>query len=147
MADDFGLTKDNGRPRKYKTVDELEEAIEVYFDECNSRVKMVYIAKEKRLVECVTPIPYTIEGLGYAIGLTRESLNNYQKKPGYEKFFDTIKKAKAKVQLNKMERGLEGDSQPAVTIFDLKNNHGYRDKQELAHTGDINITVDDGCES
>ena len=53
---------------------------------------------------------------------------NYEKEDGYEEFFTTIKKAKNKIQRNKLERGLDGDSNPAVTIFDLKNNHKYKDQ-------------------
>ena len=64
----------------------------------------------------------------------RDTLLNYEKKTGYEEYFGTIKKAKLKIQKNKVERGLDGDSNPAVSIFDLKNNHGYKDKTEVEQT-------------
>ena len=56
------------------------------------------------------------------------TLLNYEKQKGYEDYFYTIKKAKRKIARNKTERGLTGESNPAVTIFDLKNNHGYKTK-------------------
>ena len=37
-----------------------------------------------------------------------------------------------KIQRNKIERGLDGESNPAVSIFDLKNNHGWKDKLEAS---------------
>ena len=37
MTDNLG-----GRPRAFKTVQELEDAIQAYFDECNSRTVQVY---------------------------------------------------------------------------------------------------------
>ena len=53
---------------------------------------------------------------------------------GYEPFFSTIKKAKLRVQRQKVVNGLVGLSNPTITIFDLKNNHGYKDKQEVDNT-------------
>ena len=33
-------------------------------------------------------------------------------------------------QLDKVQKGMNGDSKTAMVIFDLKNNHGYIDKVE-----------------
>lgn len=105
----------SGKPKYWDSSDELQDAINEYFNDCDK-------GKE--------PIPYTIEGLCEVLECDRVTLLNYEKKPGYEEFFSTIKKAKLKIQRNKLERGLMGKSNPALTIFDLKNNHGYKDKTE-----------------
>ena len=75
----------------------------------------------------------TIEGLCLALDFTsRQSLLNYEgytdknKKP----FLDTIKKARLQIQQSKIEGLLSGNYSAAGAIFDLKNNHNYKDKQE-----------------
>ena len=55
-----------------------------------------------------------------------------------EEFSDTIKKAKLKVE-NYLEKHLITDSSTTGIIFNLKNNFGWKDKQE-------NINVDTSYE-
>lgn len=95
---------------KFKSVEEMQEAIDAYFLEC---------------VE--NSIPYTITGLALALGTNRQTLCNYEKAQGYEKFFDTIKKAKTRVE-NYAEIRLFGPT-PAGAIFALKN-FGWEDRSK-----------------
>jgi hypothetical protein len=121
----------SGKAKKYKSAEEMELVIQAYFDECDSNVRTVYDKKAEELIECPYPLPYTIEGLALALDfLSREALLNYEKAEGYEEYFGTIKRAKLKVQQNKIVNGMMGIYNPAVAIFDLKNNHGYKDKNE-----------------
>jgi len=76
----------------------------------------------------------TIAGLAYALDLTRQSLINYEVK---EEFLDTIKKAKMKVEIS-LEQRLAGNSVTG-SIFNLKNNFGWKDKTETEHSGSINF--------
>lgn len=107
-----------GRPPKYKTEKEIEEKTNKYFMECD-----------------LTGEPYTITGLCIALGITRETLNEYSKN---KKFSDTIKKARLKVE-NYLEKHLITDNSTTGIIFNLKNNFGWKDKQE-------NINVDTSYE-
>lgn len=121
----------SGKPKKYESVEEMEEVIQKYFDGCDSHTKEVYDKKNQEVKTIKDPIPYTIEGLALALDFDdRSSLLDYQKEKGYEEYFHTIKNAKLKVQQNKIVNGLNGNYNCAVAIFDLKNNHGYRDKNE-----------------
>ena len=61
-----------GRPLKYKSVDELEKAIDQYYTDCQKQMR-----------------PYTMSGLAVALGIDRKTLLNYSKK---DDFFPTIKK-------------------------------------------------------
>lgn len=107
-----------GRPPKYKNKREIEEKVNKYFMNCD-----------------LTNEAYTITGLCIALDITRETLNEYSKN---EKFSDTIKKAKLKVE-NYLEKHLITDTSTTGIIFNLKNNFGWKDKQE-------NINVDTSYE-
>lgn len=120
-----------GRPLKYKTVDELSEAIDEYFDNCDNRIVQVFSKKIGDVVEIKDPEPYTISGLAYAMGVDRDTLLNYEKK---EEFFGTIKSAKDKVHKDVERRLMETAATGA--IFNLKNNFGWKDKTEV----DTNLT-------
>lgn len=98
-----------GRPKKYTEVEVMQQKIDKYFDKCD---------KNKE--------PYTITGLALALDLDRKSINNYAKD---SEFFLTIKKAKLKVE-NYLEKYLIVGGNSTGTIFNLKNNFGWKDKQE-----------------
>lgn len=103
------MSNKGGRPAKYNNKEELQERIDKYFKECDQK-------KE----------PYTVTGLGLALNMSRQDLINYSNK---EEFFDTIKNAKQKVE-NYLEKRLIKDSSATGIIFNLKNNYGWKDKQE-----------------
>lgn len=103
-----------GRPPKYTKVEEIQEKIDKYFEECKLNNK-----------------PYTITGLGLALDMSRQDLINYSKK---DEFFDTIKKAKMRVE-NYLEERLINDTSTTGIIFNLKNNYGWKDKQENVNVG------------
>jgi hypothetical protein len=113
-----------GRPLKYKSVKEMQNAIDKYFDECD---------RENR--------PYTVSGLAYALGTNRQTLINYEDK---EEFIDTIKRAKARIECYNEELLYSKDAPTAGVIFNLKNNYGWKDKQEIeANVKDeVNISIE-----
>lgn len=106
-----------GRPKKYTEVEIMQQKIEKYFEECNKNNE-----------------PYTVTGLCLALDICRDTLLEYSKD---KRFSDTIKKAKLKVE-NYLEKHLITDSSTTGIIFNLKNNFGWTDKQQLEHSGNIN---------
>lgn len=106
-----------GRPKKYTEVEIMQQKINKYFEECNKNNE-----------------PYTVTGLCLALDICRDTLLEYSKDKG---FSDTIKKAKLKVE-NYLERHLITDNSTTGIIFNLKNNFGWTDKQQLEHSGNIN---------
>lgn len=115
-----------GRPLIFKNKEELQKKIDEYFESCKKRIIKRIVNKNSELVSEISA-PSTITGLASFLGTSRETLMNYEKK---EDFFDTIKKAKAKIESIYEERALIGDYNPAVSIFALKNNFNWRDKSE-----------------
>lgn len=118
------MTHPGGRPLKYESPEELDKAIQEYFD------KDAYI--EMGDAKVFAP---TVEGLSYHLGMTRQTLLNYGEK---EQFFDTIKRAKQRIGVA-LEQRLYGNNVTGI-IFNLKNNFGWKDKTETEHTGNIGVS-------
>ena len=123
----------SGRPMKYKTVEELAAKIDAYFDWCDSMSQM--ITNDKGQVRCVYK-PYTISGLCLFLDFTRETLNEYQK---IVAFSDTITRAKFRIESWLEEKSLLGETNPQVSMFNLKNNFGWVDKTEVKQ--DVNASI------
>ena len=114
---------ESGRPSKFKSVEELQEAIDKYFEECDE-----------------TKRPYTVSGLAYALDTTRRTLLDYQEKDEYS---HTIKRAKAKIEAFNEELLFSKDVPTVGVIFNLKNNYDWKDKQEIeADVGVTTVRVD-----
>ena len=105
------------RPKLYTSVEEMQKIIDKYFIECDEKEK-----------------PYTMSGLAYALDMDRKSLLNYSKD---EQFFPTIKKAKEKVEQQLEENALSGKANATFTIFNLKNNYGWKDQVEVKNEHEI----------
>ena len=114
----------SGRPLKYKSVKDMQKDIDKYFAECDEKQK-----------------PYTVSGLAYALGTTRRTLLDYEEKDEYT---HTIKSAKAKIERFNEEALYNKDISTTGVIFNLKNNYGWKDKQEIEAeiNSDINICIE-----
>jgi len=99
-----------GRPLSFKTPEELENAVNQYFAECE--------VKEK---------PKTMSGLALALGIDRRTLVNYSDK---EDYFPTIKRARQIVEQQNEEMLVSGKGNATGIIFNMKNNFGWVDKTE-----------------
>ena len=100
-----------GRPKIFNDVKEVEEKINAYFNYCEEKEK-----------------PYTMSGLAYYLGISRQTLVNYSNQ---DQFFDTIKKARDRVQMQLEENALLNKANPTFTIFNLKNNFDWKDNNEV----------------
>jgi hypothetical protein len=108
-----------GRPPKYETPEEMQEIIDAYFE------GDAYMGEGDAKV-----FAPTVSGLALALDMSTEALRNYQDK---DEFLATIKKAKQKVEVA-LEQRLHGQAVTG-TIFNLKNNFGWKDKTEQELTG------------
>ena len=105
-----------GRPPKWTTPEMLQKDIDKYFEECKK----------------------TGEPLTIALDTYRQTLMNYEEK---DEFFDTIKKAKQKIE-NFAEKKLYDKDVPTTgVIFNLKNNYGWVDRQEV--DSKVNLSYED----
>lgn len=128
-GNDFAIGN-SGTEKMFKTVEELEDAINEYFEQCDKNTTQV-VTKMGDVVDVISPIPYTVEGLCEVLDCDRATLLNYEKAKGYEVYFNTIKKAKRKVLRNKAERALTGRTPATYAIFDLVNNSDYQNTSSI----------------
>ena len=143
------MEKDKGgRPPMYKTPEEMQAKIDAYFEACDGE----YITdndgnlmtdKHGHPVK-TKPRPYTITGLALALGFTtRQSLLNYE---GDEKFLDTVRKAKAKVEQYAEERLFDRDGANGAK-FNLSNNFkGWSEKQQIDSNVNLSPVVFTGSD-
>ncbi len=125
-----------GTEKQFTNPEELQTHIDQYFNhqDSNPIIKSEVHGKDAETIQVPIQRPYTIEGLARQLGLVRMSLINYEKREGYEPYFDIIKRAKEKIREQWIELGLIGVGKEHFTKFMLINNADYQDKSEVDHT-------------
>ncbi|EID8610598.1 hypothetical protein LCI50_001412 [Campylobacter jejuni] len=104
---------------KSMTKEELVSKIESYF---NERV----VLKETK--ESIIFAPKTKVGLAVYLGITIQTLGEWEKD---KDFGEIVFQAKQKCEMDILNHSLIGTYTPSVSMFLLKNQHGYVDKQEV----------------
>ena len=130
-----------GRPLKYKTPEAMQETIDLYFLACRAHQtgdeKLLDDLTDDKLliIDSIQDRMPTVSGLAYTLGMSTEAFRNYEAK---EEFLATVKEAKQRIEIA-LEQNLYG-SAVTGTIFNLKNNFGWKDKQETEITGSLEVT-------
>lgn len=109
-----------GRPPKYKTAKQMQDVIDDYF------LTDAYIDMGDGQ-KIYAP---TVSGLAYRLGMSTEALRKYEDK---DAFVVTVKRAKQRIEIA-LEQRLHGQAVTG-TIFNLKNNFGWKDKREQEFSG------------
>lgn len=148
---------ERGRPSKFETPEELERLINEYFDSItityplydsvkdgkdeNGEDKYKQIPRLNNAEKQVYTTTYyehpSILSLAEFLGTTRKTLWEYEDKP---QFSNTIKMAKERIE-HYLEDQLYRKDQVTGIIFNLKNNFGWKDKQEIEHSGETNMNI------
>lgn len=136
-----------GRPLKFKSPAELEKKIADYFatititypvfdvvvDGEDEKGKEIF-KRVPRLNNAGTQVMQTdylerpsVLGLCRHLDIHRDNLLEYEKRPEYH---DTIKRAKARIE-EYLETQLYRKDQVTGIIFNLKNNFGWKDTQNI----------------
>lgn len=125
-----------GRPLKFKSPEELEVKIEAYYEWAKENKKHI-----------------TVTGLAWFLDTNRQTLLDYESEDSSlfknmsdnmkHTFIDTIKRAKARIEME-YEESLYNKNSAVGAIFTLKNNYGYVDKQEVTQkVENIEVKLDD----
>ncbi len=117
-----------GRPLLFKTPEELESAINAYFDECDEGEDVEELNKRGDLVKYRRKIPYTMEGLALALDCESATIRNYAKR---DKYFAVVSRARKKIYDHWIRRGLTGDYNPKMAALCVAaHNPEYRVNQQ-----------------
>jgi len=136
-----------GRPPKYKTAKEMQKVIDIYFLAVRAHAKQAQgdeqahtlldglSASELLIANDIDDMRPTVSGLALALDMTTQAVRDYEVK---DEFLCTIKKAKQRIE-NALENNLYA-GQVVGTIFNLKNNFGWKDKTESTVNASMSIT-------
>lgn len=114
----FGNT--NAQIYKEKDLPIMRKKMQEYFDMCDKENKH-----------------YTMSGLANYLGISKETLCEYAHK---EPFGNLIKMAKQVIEQQLEEMLIDKKTFCLGQIFNLKNNYGWKDQQEIKTTSEVNIS-------
>lgn len=145
MAEPVAATENKrgrGRPPKYETAEQLEAAIERYFEDCVPKPLFVedadgnpIMVKDAKGNPVVNENPPTTAGLALYLGFAeRQSL--YDQSERGEDFSYAFKRAITRIFAHHEAR-FSGNN-PTGSIFWAKN-HGMSDRTEVEHSGSVVI--------
>lgn len=134
-----------GRPRKYKSVKEMEDAIDAYFEDCKGEPLIDdegnAVTDKHGVPIIINAHPPTVTGLALALGFnTRKALIDYQ---GREEFVNTVTRAKSRCEEYAEARLYDKDGANGAK-FSLSCNFGWKDTAsiQLEHSGEAGIRIE-----
>src|SRR6185312_2377264 len=107
---------------------EMQEKINEYFEQLKHNTKEVMSASGavKQIADPQIP---TLEDFAAYLGFNcLNSLTNYTSAEGYEDYHEMLQDARMKILVMKTKGMVNGKGSTAGIIFDLVNNHGYKNK-------------------
>lgn len=122
-----------GRPPKFATPEQLQ----VLFEEWQNTFEPDPDKREKLNLNVDIP---DVEGFCDYIDAYRDILCEYEKN---KEFSDTIKRIKNWIYYKKKQLAMQNKMNPAIFIFDAKNNAGYVDRQEVESNDTITHKFED----
>lgn len=122
-----------GRDKLFATKETLWEAATQYFDWAHENPLMEAVVYQGEVSDKAKPLmrAMTIDGLCIYLGISQETLSNYESTDGYEDYFGVVKRIKAIIRTQKFEGASAGLLNPNIIARDL----GLTDKKEV--NGDI----------
>ena len=107
-----------GRPKAFQSPEAMQVKIDAYFKSCD----------EGRIImdgKVVHEKPCTVSGLCIDLGVCRDTLTEYGK---LQEYSATVKFAKLRIENSIECKAMAGQLNPAVSIFNLKHNFGWKDQ-------------------
>lgn len=131
-----------GRPLKFKSAKALQERIDAYFESCFRPVlpeSGLPVVNQMTGEPLLTQFrPFTMGGLAAYLDCDRKTLLNYSER---DEYFLTIKRARQKIEAYAEEQ-LYTPKIAAGVIFNLKNNFGWKDQQDVQLNGSMEVKQD-----
>lgn len=124
-----------GRPTKYTK--DITEKAEKYLSECIDTTEQVVTGESGKFTSYKEKIKVnlpTIEGLAVYLEVHRDTLYEWEKE--HDDFSDIIERLRGSQIKALVNNGLSGDYNPTIAKV-LLSKHGYSEKQEIQHSGEI----------
>ena len=122
-----------GRPRKFKTVKQLEEAWEAYKTDCNNQMVLThdFSSKNSEFVskELKRSVTYTIEGFCVFAGISRAAF--YERYADNERYADIVTRMKEECEVDARRKFELGEIDAKLAPLWM-SRHGYSTKTESA---------------
>ena len=141
-----------GRYKAYRTPAALSRAVTAYFTAITRKVRLtewadtgertakgkpVYTEREvldadgQPVYRTVYTSPPTVTGLCLALGISRDTWENYARDEAYPGYADVVRDARLRFEAYLEEELLSREKGVQGIIFNLQNNYGWREKREL----------------
>jgi hypothetical protein len=120
-----------GRPTMYS--DDLNSKVDEYIALCQDTISETGRIKVK--------LP-TIEGFAIYLGVVSSTVFKWAEE--YSQFSESLKKIKDIQRERLLYNGLSGDYNSTIAKLVLSANHGMSEKQEVAHSGGVNLSLSIG---
>ena len=136
-----------GKPRKFKTVVDMELAWEAYKNHCNNQMVLThdFSAKNSEFVsgELRRAITYTIEGFCQFVGIARQNFYaTYSEDKCYRDTVTRIREACEVDARTKFELGVIPTNLAPLWM----SNYGYTTKTDTNITGAVPVVISDDLE-
>ena len=137
-----------GRPPSITDPDELYDTLEAYFDKCDSTPITRQHVTGKGITLVTTPTPYTMAGLALAIGISRETLNQYRhtnhpwaaEKPDLaKKFSDILTHARQRIEVQNLTHAMVGCYDSKIASLNLSSNYKYSTSTDVKLEGSVTL--------
>lgn len=131
-----------GRPRKFKSVKQLEETWEEYKVDCDNQMVLThdFSSKNSEFVskELKRSITYTIEGFCVFAGISRAAF--YERYAENEKFADIVTRMKEECEVDARKK-FELQAIPSQLAGLWMSKYGYTTKADTSVSGAVPVVI------
>jgi len=128
-----------GRPRKFKSVKQMEEAWEAYKADCDNQLVLThdFSSRNSEFVSEKLPkrVTYTVEGFCVFVGIARSSF--YQIYGEDKRFSDIVTRMKEECEIDARRKFETGEIPPQLAALWM-SKHGYSTKTDATNEVTLN---------
>ena len=128
-----------GRPRKFKSVKQMEQAWEEYKADCDNQMVLThdFSSKNSEFVseKLKKRVTYTIEGFCVFVGIARAAFYEYYSKD--ERFVDIVTRMKEECEFDARRKFETGEIPPQLAALWM-SKHGYSTKTDATNEVTLN---------
>jgi hypothetical protein len=118
------------------SVEQIKETWNKYITYC-ARFTVEHATGSGKVVEVLRPRVPSIGEFLERLDISYQLWENYTKLESHKEFSETVGRINEIIQSRKVAALLNGEGNSTGLIFDLKANYGWKDKQTVEHTGDL----------